>query len=185
MDNQVNPFEDSQEAVPVTAGGLASVQEAASKFVELQAEVRDLEEKLKAKQAEFLNQETRVLPDAMEAAGFREFVLMTGEKITIAPVIRASITEANQEKAFSWMVDNGHEDLIKRDVTVNFGRGSYKEADDLVEALKEDGFTPKDKTYVHWQTLNAFVKEQVESGAELPMDLLGVYVGRKAKVVTK
>jgi hypothetical protein len=38
------------------------------------------------------------------------------------------------------------------------------------------------KTGVHPQTLAAFVKEQVESGADFPLDVFNVYIGQIAKI---
>jgi hypothetical protein len=35
---------------------------------------------------------------------------------------------------------------------------------------------------VHAQTLKAFVREMMESGATIPLDLFGVHMGRKAVI---
>jgi hypothetical protein len=51
-----------------------------------------------------------------------------------------------------------------------------------VQSLKQKGLDPAVKESVHPQTLNAFVKEQLTSGKDLPADLFGVYVGSRAKL---
>jgi uncharacterized protein (DUF362 family) len=48
-----------------------------------------------------------------------------------------------------------------------------------LKTLVNTGYEPNQKTVVHPQTLKAFVKEQLESGKELPLDLLGAYAGQK------
>jgi len=185
MNNEVDVLADAEEPLPVTEDSLAQVNAAAKVLLELRSEVAELEASLADAKMRLENQETRVLPDTMDSAGFKKFTLITGEEIEIVPVIRANIPKEKEQEAFGWLINNGHEDLIKRDVTVNFGRGDYAEADSLVDALKADGYTPKDKQYVHWQTLTAFAKEQIEKGADMPHDLLGVWAGRKAKLKVK
>jgi ferritin len=44
------------------------------------------------------------------------------------------------------------------------------------------GVSYKDKNFVHPQTLQAFVKEQIENGAEFPTELFKVYPLRSTKV---
>ena len=82
----------------------------------------------------------------------------------------------------NWLRDNGHEDLIKNTISVNFGRGEDESASKLREALNNEGSSYTDKTGVHSQTLKAFVREQVESGQNLPLDLLGVFIGQKTTI---
>jgi hypothetical protein len=40
----------------------------------------------------------------------------------------------------------------------------------------------KQEQNVHWQTLDAFVRQQLENGDELPLELFGVFRQRFAKV---
>ena len=35
---------------------------------------------------------------------------------------------------------------------------------------------------VHPSTLKAFVREQIEMGKELPLDLLGVHIGQRSEI---
>ena len=52
----------------------------------------------------------------------------------------------------------------------------------LKAQLEEQGLEYSGKMGVHPQTLTAFVKEQVESGAEFPLELFNVYIGQIAKI---
>ena len=53
----------------------------------------------------------------------------------------------------------------------------------MIEQYSAMGWTNfKLKEAVHPQTLKAFVREQVETGKELPFDLFGVYIANKTKI---
>ena len=57
-----------------------------------------------------------------------------------------------------------------------------KKNKDLLAELGQRGMATQTKTWVEPMTLKSFVKEQVEKGENLPYDLLGIYVGQKAKI---
>jgi hypothetical protein len=82
-----------------------------------------------------------------------------------------------------------HGDLLRTVVSVAFGPGEDEHAAACAGLLR--GYfrgrndIQKDVTEavtVHWKTLTSFVKEQVESGEELPLPLLGATVGRVAEI---
>ena len=95
---------------------------------------------------------------------------------------RAHISEANRVAAHQWLVDNGHAGIIKHEVTVKFGKDENKKADDAINKLKQLGHDPAVKQGVHPQTLNAFVKEQLTKGKDIPSETFGIYVGSRAKI---
>ena len=84
--------------------------------------------------------------------------------------------------AFNWLKTNGHEDIIKNVVSVQFGRGEDGKADYLLGNLQSQGFSPATKRWVEPMTLKAFVREQVEKGTDLPFETFSVYVGQKSKI---
>ena len=127
--------------------------------------------------------ETKDIPDTMDEIGLRQFVLTSGEKIEISSVLKASIPKSKEDEAFGWLRNHGFQDLIKRQVAVKLTRGHDEVADTLVKEIQKLGLSPEDKQTVHWQTLNAWVKEQINAGEDLPQDLFGIYIGRKATVV--
>ena len=122
------------------------------------------------------------LPDAMQQAGLNEIVLSTGEKIRISEFYSAHISKANQEQAYAWLVNNGHEGLIKNEVSLKFGRGESDVVDQTVSTLKARGLSPQVRQSVHPSTLKAFVKEQVSSGNDIPTETFGIYIGTKATI---
>jgi hypothetical protein len=82
----------------------------------------------------------------------------------------------------AWLVDNDHGSLIKNQVILNFGKNEDEKATATVEKLKQQGLSPDVKQGVHPQTLNAFIKEQITGGKDIPSDIFGIYVGSRANI---
>lgn len=129
--------------------------------------------------------ETIRIPDLMDSLNLSEFKLRDGSKITSKPFVQASLPkdEENKNFALAWLRQHGHEDLIKREVSVPFDRGMDSLANQLVEFAKTLGMTPEDKAAIHHATYTAFMRSLLETSEEpVPFERLGAFVGRKAKV---
>ena len=166
----------------VSDGELNIVSDLAKKQLQLARQVATLEEDLKAKKEELRLTSEQELPDAMQAAGLNQIVLSTGEKISIGEFYNAHISKANQEVAYQWLVENGHEGLIKNEVLLKFGREESEVVDETVSALQSRGLSPEVRQSVHPSTLKAFVKEQFTSGNDIPTEPFGIYIGTKATI---
>ena len=164
----------------VTDGELSIVSDLANKQLKLATEVVELETTLKAKKEELRLTSEQELPDAMQAAGLTQIKLSSGENIAVNEFYNAHISKANQEKAYEWLVANGHEGLIKNEVLLKFGREETQVVDETVSALQSRGLSPGVRQSVHPSTLKAFVKEQFTSGNDIPTEPFGIYIGTKA-----
>lgn len=133
---------------------------------------------LKAAKAEL---EMKKIPDALLEAGLSEITTMEGLKVSTQLFVGAIPAEKKAE-AFSWLDDNGHSSIIKRQVSVQFDKGSSEAAKKAEEAIRDLGLEPKSTLDVHYQTFKAFAKEQVNKGKTLPFDAWGVYYGQKAVI---
>jgi len=176
----VDFFEDEQlpvdEAKLTRLADLAKLQlEQQERFEELTAQVADAKKALQQTSMEDI-------PSLMDEIGMASFKLESGAQVSVETKITASIAKKNQAEAFKWLKDNGHESLIKNDVTVSFGKGEDKKADKLTAQLEKKNLQVKRKTSVHAQTLGAFVREQLAEGEEVPMDLLGVFEIKQTKI---
>jgi len=166
----------------VSDGELNIVSNLAKKQLQLARQVATLEEDLKAKKEELRLTSEQELPDAMQSAGLNQIVLSTGEKISINEFYNAHISKANQEVAYQWLVENGHEGLIKNEVLLKFGREESEVVSETVYALQSRGLSPEVRQSVHPSTLKAFVKEQFTSGNDIPTEPFGIYIGTKATI---
>ena len=157
---------------------LKGVAEIAHKQLELEEAVSRTEDHLKQLKKDLEQVSTRDLPDALMELGLSGLPLADGTVISIKPFVSASISKARQEEAHTWLNINGHGDLIKNIVSINAGKDKLA-ADTAIDALVDAGFAPDVKESVHAQTLKAFVREQVEAGTALPLELFGVFSIKK------
>ncbi len=70
-------------------------------------------------------------------------------------------------------------------MTVSFGRNEDNKAVDYANLAKSQGFEPTQKLKVEPMTLKALVRERIEAGQEMPMDIFNVYVGNRTKLTKK
>ena len=153
-------------------------------YADLEKDIAKDEKLLKDKQERFKKLSFEVIPNALAERNLSSLKLIDGSEINVTPYYSARITQENQDKAFKWLRDNNHGDLIKNEVTVSFGRGEDDKAGGLMTNLVKQGLEPNQKTRVHPQSLKGFVREQIENGNDLPFDLLGAYAGQRAVVKT-
>ena len=65
---------------------------------------------------------------------------------------------------------------------MQFGKGEDSKAVAVLELLKANGYVAANEKSIHPMTLKAFIREMVESGADLPLETFGVYIGNKAEI---
>lgn len=125
------------------------------------------------------------LPEAMDEVGMTTFTLDDGAKVDIKTVYSASIPEDRKEEAFDWLKNENDDGIIKAEVKVQFGKGEFEIAQsflNFIRGFNEKAINPEYKESVHFQTLRAYVRERIEGGKPLPLDMFGVFVGREAKL---
>lgn len=164
---------------------LAQINAGAFKQKELELEVEKLKESLKLKEKELAQISQITMPELMDAAGMKSFVTKDGITIGIKETVRGYISEANVEPAMKYLDDNGHGNLAKRQFVIPFGREEREWAEEFKKQLEDNENIPqfKIKADVHWATLSSWVKEQLEQGVNLPLDLFSVEITRSTKIV--
>ena len=130
--------------------------------------------------ARILREET--IPSAMQELGIEKLALSTGQKITISQEVYASIPAASKDEAHRWLEANGFGGLIKVGVTTQYGKGERDEALQLFSELQGRGLSAKFDESVHAQTLKAFLREQISSGNNVPLELFGARPVWTAKI---
>ena len=184
-----NPSEDLQqmfvEDSPEQVNELADVNSLSKHVLDLQrleSEIEREEHDLKIKKARADKISAEVIPEIMDQMKLKTLKLQDGSAIEVKEVYSATIPVAQKENAFKWLRDNDLGDLIKNEVTVSFGRGEDDKASTYANLAESQGYQPQQKLKVEPMTLKGWVREQIESGAELPQDLLGVYIGEETKI---
>jgi len=160
----------------------AKISATAQKLLKQDKVIEKLKEDLKAAEEMARVIREQELPEAMQSANLMEIRLTDGSKISIDQFYKGHISDKNREKAHNWLVSNGHGGIIKHEIIVKFGKNEKEKAANTIERLKQQGLAPEVKQGVHSQTLNAFVKEQLTGGSDIPADLFGIYVGSRAKI---
>ena len=150
----------------------------------VEQDVEDAETHLKALKQERQKLSTQMIPDLMDEMGV-ERVDVDGLTVTKKQIVAASIPVANRDEAFSWLRDRGLDDIIKNDVVCSFGRGQDNMAKDAMATLSERGLSPSMKTHIHPMTLKAFIKDRVESGDEVDLDLFGAFLSNAVDIKRK
>lgn len=152
---------------------------------DLQRQLADLENQVTIVKDALRRVVEQDLPEVMDEVGMQKFVMEDGSTVQVKPFYSASISEERKDEAFNWLKEHNFDGMIKAEVKVSFGRGEFEIAQEFLQFIRgfnQKTIDPEYKESVHWQTLRAFVKEQVEGGAPLPLDMFGVFIGRKAEL---
>jgi hypothetical protein len=150
----------------------------------VEQEVEEAETLLKNLKSEKQKLSTQMIPDLMDEMGV-ERVDVDGLTVTKKQIVAASIPVDKRELAFDWLRDRGLDDIIKNDVVCSFGRGQDNLAKDAFWTLKDKGLEPSTKTHIHPMTLKAFVKDRVEQGQEIDLDLFGAFLTNAVEIKRK
>jgi hypothetical protein len=143
--------------------------------------VAEQEAKLKEAKAKLRELQEVTLPGAMLADNIHT-VTIGGSTVNLENIVSARIPKAGHADAMKWLLDNGHGNLIKYTVEAAFDREMRSEAMGLAAIAENRGGRTTVKEGVHPSTLKAWVKKVVPTGADLPHDLLHIFVGQRAVV---
>jgi len=175
-----NLFENDADALKVSDETVTGISGLARRAKLLEKEISDLTASLAEKEENYRKLTEHSIPEAMAEAGMRKFVMEDGSMVDIKPFYGASIPKARQAEAFTWLRQNGFDDIIKNTVSVRFGRGEDELCARLLQVLGEQGYPAEQAEKVEPQTLKAWVKERIEKGQPVDSELFGVFVGQKA-----
>jgi len=157
----------------------------AAEVIEAEETIESLEENLADLKRRLNHLKTVELPDLMAENGMSSFTHSdSGRVIEVNDFVAGSLTKKAEDRkaALDWLAANGAADMIKTEITVEFGKTEHNMAKDLFAKLKADGYFVDENEGIHAQTLLAFVREKMRNGEEVPLETLGLYAGRVAKV---
>lgn len=177
---------------------LSQVAKTAGEMLRLEAEIEAMEAELKDKKKELETVQMQTLPDLMQSFGLKDFTLSNGAKVVIDSIVKASlptktaidkadederpVLENRLHEALTFMRDNNAGELIKNELALEFSKGQDNIVGDFIGKAEEMGIPHKRQESVHNSTLCKWIKERMQAGLDVPMDLFGVYTGKKAIV---
>jgi hypothetical protein len=161
---------------------LGTLTKLCEEMVSLEVQVGDLEEALKAKKSALQEYRVQKIPGLMQELGVSDLTLTSGAKIVINRVITCRLNQLQKTEAFEWLEMREFGAMIKREVAVNFGRNEEDIAAKAVEALSALGLKPSVNKDIHFQTLSAWARRQVEAGGEVPAQLFDLSILNLAKL---
>jgi len=165
-----------------------NINKLADKIKELQAHQQQLEiqeDAIKQKKKDIEHLSGEVIPTMLSEMGLSFLKLQDGSSVEVKTNYSATITQANKEKAFNWLRENGLGDIIKNEISVSFGRNEDNKAADYAELAKSQGLDPMQKLKVEPMTLKALVRERIEAGKDMPTELFNVFIGNKTTIKRK
>ena len=182
--NQINFEKDQTELFDK----MDDVDKLAHKIKEMQAIQKDIEqneEYLKQRKKDLEQVSGEAIPTMLSEMGLSYLKLADGSSVEVKTNYSANITQANKEKAFNWLRENGLGDIIKNELTVSFGRNEDNKAAEYAELAKGQGYQPTQKLKVEPMTLKALVRERIEAGKPLPTEIFNVFIGNKTTIKGK
>ena len=143
------------------------------------------ENELKNKKEQFRKLSEEIIPARMTELGMTSTEMSDGSKVEVEEYIQARIPvrdEVKKAKCHKWLEENGLGDLLKNEVTMNFGRGEDQQAKQLEETIRNMGYIPQVKVSVPWNTLEAALVKWHQDGNNVPDDLFQWHVGQRTKI---
>ena len=178
-------FEEDQQDIIDSADNLDSLGLQVKKLQSLENEITQDEKNLKDKKKNLQHISEEVIPTLLSEKGLSSLKLVDGSSIDVKPYYAANITALNRDAAYSWLRSNGLGDVIKNEISVSFGRNEDNKAAEYANLAKGQGFQPTQKLKVEPMTLKALVRERIEAGKSMPMDIFNVFVGNRTTIKRK
>ena len=127
----------------------------------------------------------KMLPEAMIKAGTLDFTTPEGTKVKVDNKIYASVSVANRPIAMAWLRETGNTAIIKNEFRIPLLKGLDAVAGVIREFLNDKKIEYSLEESIHAQTLQAFVREQVQKGSAIPFEPFGVHIVPTAVIKQK
>tara|TARA_B100000513_G_scaffold195841_1_gene127669 strand:- start:3514 stop:4071 length:558 start_codon:yes stop_codon:yes gene_type:complete len=148
-------------------------------------EIAELEEKIKYKKEKMDKISSEIIPNMLAEQGLSSLKLADGSAVEVKKVYNCTIRKDNIDSAYTWLRENGLGDIIKNEVSVQFGKGEDNKAQLLLDLAVSNGYEPQQKTKVEPMTLKALFRERVEAGLDMPSESFSVFVKDQTKISRK
>ena len=194
---EINLLDD----VASSSNELGAVSELAERQLQLEDDIVALEDQLKQAKQDLKRVTEQDLPELMQSLNIKEFKLNDGTRITVNDIVSGSIPsqgaidkakgdkrddlKLRQERCFEYLRGAHASSMIKNVVEVQFQSGEDEKCAEFKEALGETDHLYSSKAGVHPSSLNAWLKEQIAEGKNVPYEDFKVFTGNRAKIERK
>lgn len=157
-------------------------------MLQLDNEIEDAEtvlKTLKERRNKFANE---LIPTLMRDSGIDKLRITTGVEVSLLKEIHCTLSEERKPAWMAYLTSTGNDGLLKRELTISYGRDKTTQFNALSEHLKEIGVhqdaTVAQKETIHAQTLRAFLRQEVKTNPEV-LEIFGAYERQVAEVKLK
>ena len=166
----------------------ADVDTLASYCRELQTyeeEIAELEEQIKKKREKADKISSEIIPNMLAEQGISSLKLADGSSVDVRKSYNCTIKKDEMESAYNWLRENQLGDIIKNEVSVQFGRGEDNKAEQLLNLAAQEGYEPSQRSKVEPMTLKALYRERVEAGLDMPSQFFNIFIKDQTKIGRK
>jgi hypothetical protein len=173
--------EETRQAIPED-DRLRQLANLADHYLTTEAEIADMEEKLKVLNERFRKIREDFIPEKMMELGVKSYKLTDGSTIGYSSFYAGKVLK---DEGYDWLEQNGYADAVKQELKLETSRVDS----DALEEIKKfifmrdfDNLSVKEKQAIHHMTLGSVIKALTKRGEQLPPDLIETYIGNRATI---
>ena len=161
------------------------LSEQIEKLKSISAQILSTEASLKElkEQEKYINNFT--IPELMEKMNLSTLKLKDGSELSVKKIYSATMKADKKADCIQWLRNNGLGDIVKNEITVNFGQGEENKAAEYATLAKGQGYEPSQKEAVHAMTLKVTMEDWKNKGNEVPENLFWTFDGNQTKIKNK
>ena len=166
----------------------ADVDTLASYCRELQTyeeEIAELEEQIKKKREKADKISSEIIPNMLAEQGISSLKLADGSSVDVRKSYNCTIKKDEMESAYNWLRENQLGDIIKNEVSVQFGKGEDNKEAQVLNLAAQEGYEPSQRSKVEPMTLKALYRERVEAGLDMPSQFFNIFIKDQTKIGRK
>mgnify|MGYP003148296032 FL=1 len=152
-------------------------------FGTVQSEMWKTEEKLKVLRQQRDRYLHDLIPSKMQETGLDE-AKVDGNRVSLSTFVSGTMPKDPMQRdiALSHLREIGASDFIKNVVSVSFPVSEDNRARAMQADLEDKGFETAAKTWVEPSTLKKLIRERVEAGQEIDLEIFNANIGTIARI---
>jgi len=163
---------------------LAEISTLGRDFVDLNNEIKELEDRLSQAKKKFNYLSSELLPYAMQTVGMTSFEIGNRYTIKTEPVLVVKADKEKMQEIDSWLDQHGHSGMVKFKLEVFLPKSIAKEELGAIEdQIEQLGYEYSITKSIHYQTLNRWARDMNENGEVIPEEIFDVYRATKTVIV--